>query len=66
MKLKIKVAVAANADGKWHAYGFPTQESWQDAMDSFETLDGEHRFWIEAEVDVPDVVPVIDAMATAA
>lgn len=63
MKLKIKIAVAANADGEWAAYGFPGARDWNDAMDSFDSLDGEQRFWVEAEIEVADDPPVIAGAA---
>ncbi len=59
MKLRIKIAVAANAEGEWAAYGFPSQESWDDTMDSFDTLDGEQRFWVSAEIEVADEPPTV-------
>ncbi len=66
MKMKIKIAVAANADGEWHAYGFQSALSWEDAMDSFDGLYGEQRFWVEAEIEVVDKPTVVDGTVEAA
>lgn len=54
MKIKVKVAVAANADGNWHAYGHASGDTWDELMDAFDLLDGEQRFWVEAEIEVAD------------
>jgi hypothetical protein len=61
MKIKMRIAVAANAEGEWNAYGFHNHDGWHDVMDGIESLDNEHRFWVEAEIDVPDDVPVVAA-----
>lgn len=53
MKIKVRIAVAANADGEWHGYGYQ-DATWEHAMDSFEPLSGEQRFWIEAEIEVAE------------
>lgn len=66
MKVKVKIAVAANADGHWNAYGWHGCESWGETMDAFDALENEHRFWIEAEVDVPDSEQVVAGKATVA
>lgn len=57
--LKVKIALEIDPEGNWHAYGYPNAESWMEAMDSFDFLDNSVRYWIEAEVPVPDAEPVI-------
>ncbi len=64
MKIKVKIAVAANADGQWHAYGYQDAE-WDDAMDAFDVLSGEQRFWVEAEIEVAEVITAVAGNATA-
>jgi hypothetical protein len=62
MKVKIKVAVAANSEGSWNAYGYSGHgDDWDDIMDAFEALYNERRFWVEAELDVPDDLPTVQA-----
>jgi len=63
MKIKIRVAVAANSNGEWNAYGYPTKMNWETIMDAFERLDNEQRFWVEAEIEVPDQPPTFQAEA---
>jgi hypothetical protein len=53
--IKVKIALAINSDGLWHAYGFQGCERWAEIMDSFDQLDNEHRRWIVADVEVPEV-----------
>lgn len=65
MKIKVRVAVAANSDGQWQAYGFQDAE-WDEAMDAFDTLPGEQRFWIEAEIEVADAPAVVVGAAITA
>lgn len=67
MKLKVKIAVAANSDGEWHAYGYrSTDDGWDDMMDSFDMLTGEQRFWVEAEIEVADQPAHVTGTVTAA
>jgi hypothetical protein len=54
--IKIKIALAINPEGEWIAYGYKEMIGWDDAMDSFEPLDMECRFFIEAEVPLPDAI----------
>lgn len=65
MKIKVKIAVAANADGEWHGYGYQDAD-WDGAMDSFESLSGEQRFWVEAEIEVADTPTTVQGTATEA
>lgn len=57
MKIKVRIAVAANRHGDWHAYGFKGATSWQECMDAFEMIDDEQQFWVEAEIEVADERP---------
>ncbi len=66
MKLKVKIALAANAEGEWHAYGFRQGKDWIDMMDAFELLDGEQRFWVTAEIEVAETEPEVAGVATQA
>jgi len=66
MKFHIKIAVAANSDGEFLASGFTSAESWEEAMDAFEQLDHEHRFWVEAELEIADQPPTIEGKVKAA
>lgn len=60
MKVKVRIAVAVDSDGDWNACG------WSDAPDDSTTMgiacetlgDGERRYWIEAELDAPEVATV--------
>lgn len=63
MKIKVRIALAANREGEWSAYGYRGHDDWGSIMDTFERMDGEQRFWIEAEIDVPDEIPAIQAGA---
>lgn len=63
MKIKVRIAVAANADGEWHGYGYQDAQ-WEEAMDSFDPLSGEQRFWIEAEIDVAEQPTSVVGTAT--
>jgi hypothetical protein len=62
MKIKVKIAVAANADGEWHAYGYQDAQ-WDEAMDAFDQLHGEQRFWVEAEVEVAETTVTVAGIA---
>lgn len=60
MKLKIRVAVAANAAGEYFAYGHSGTAEWSHLTETFDALDGEQKFWVEAEIDVAEqVIPVV-------
>ena len=66
MKIKVKIAVGANPNGEWYAYGFPQAESWEECTDAFELLEGEQRFWVEAEIEVADETTVVVGTVTTA
>jgi len=59
-KVKVRIAVAVDPSGKWNACGWRKDNgdtAGEDAMDC--TVDmvgsGEARYWVEAELDVPEV-----------
>ncbi len=66
MKVKVRVAVAVDPNGYWNAAGWGgghrgepnDQQKMEIAVECVE--DGEARYWLEAEVEVPDV-PVVAA-----
>jgi hypothetical protein len=66
MKVKVKIALEANSSGQWVAYGYPNADVWGEMMDAFEPIEGGQRFWIEAEVEVSDVVATVIGSAVAA
>lgn len=63
MKIKFRIALAANRDADWNAYGFPSGDNWDEVMDAFETLENEQRFWVEGEVEVADEPVLVQAAA---
>ena len=67
MKTKVRVALAIDATGAWNACGWGGPES--TAQDSEKmgiavdgVKDGEARYWIEAEVDLPTDATPLDAV----
>lgn len=66
--VKVRIAVAVTKDGDWNATG------WKDARDdvamelAVETVaSGEARYWLEAELEIPeDVVVPVPASASSA
>jgi len=55
--IKVKIALAINSEGEWHAYGYKGCDVWNEAMDGFDMLDDEHKRWITADVILPEVEP---------
>lgn len=67
MKLKIRIAVAANDKGEWFAVGSHGTQNWEHAMETFDALEGEQKFWVEADLDVSEqAIPTVSAVASAA
>ena len=67
MKTKIRVAVAIDATGDWNACGWggPASTSKDSekmglAVDGVD--DGEARYWLEAEIDLPTDATPLDAV----
>jgi hypothetical protein len=57
MKIKIRIAIAVSSTGEWRASG---DSGWNDRealIDSRDMLSGlvENQFFIESEIDVPEV-----------
>jgi hypothetical protein len=59
-KVKVRIAVAVDPEGDWVASGSKSVNKWIDNMDYL--LDhlhaGEARYWVEAELEVPDAQEV--------
>lgn len=55
--VKVRIAVAVDAKGEWNACGYSGARSDADKMDMcVETLaDGEARYWLEAELAIPEI-----------
>ena len=55
--VKVRIAVAVDAKGEWNACGYSGAHSDADKMDMcVETLaDGEARYWLEAELAIPEI-----------
>lgn len=63
MKVKVRVAVAVDPTGHWNATGWRGAKDGQMMELAVETVeDGEARYFLEAELEVPDV-PVVAAVA---
>ncbi len=57
---KIRIAVAINEEGNWFAYGFKGCQSWKEATECFDMLDGvEARYWVEVEIPIPELEPEV-------
>jgi hypothetical protein len=57
MKVKVKIAVAVDPDGLWIASGYGKQMDWDEQMVCMmdDLAPGEARYWVTAELDVPEV-----------
>jgi len=70
MKAKIRIAVAIDIDGRWNSSGWgkvgetPREDLMSYAIEGI--LDGERRYWLEAEIDMPEPVRVIEAVVAPA
>ena len=60
--VSVRIAVAVDANGDWNAVGFSGARSDAEKMGlCVETLqDGEARYWLEAELAIPDA-PTVQA-----
>lgn len=65
MKVKVRIAIAVDASGDWNSCGCKGMDD-DDAMGiaSDTVASGEARYWLTAEVDVPEPV-TIDAAVEA-
>jgi hypothetical protein len=62
--VKVRVAVAVDPSGKWSALGWSGETDKSVMASCVEHLEeGEARYWLEAELPVPEV-PVIRAEVT--
>jgi hypothetical protein len=56
--VRVRIAVAVDADGKWNASGWGTEHTFANdtAMDIVieGVEDGEARYWVEAELQIPE------------
>ena len=61
MKLRVKIAVAANAKGEYFAYGHHASDGkWSHLTETFDQLDDEQKFWVEADIDLAEQpIPVM-------
>jgi hypothetical protein len=67
MKVKVRIAVAVCPNGDWNSSGWHqgTDEEKMDlCIDSLES--GEARYWVTAELDVPETVEVAGEVEKAA
>ena len=56
MKVKVRIALAATPDGKWNccgASGMDEDDMMSLAVDTM--AEGETRFWLNAEVEIPEI-----------
>lgn len=69
MKVRVRIAVAVDPRGDWNAAGwdcsYPAEVYDRKAMEVAceGVLDGSARYWLEADLDVPEV-PTINAEVT--
>ena len=69
--IKVRIAVVVAGDGTWNSGGWYNAEDGEKmgmALEGFEGTDGELRFWLEAELPLPEiqtitVVPVVASVA---
>lgn len=61
MILTVRIAVAANAKGEYFAYGHHASDGqWNHLTETFDQLDDEQKFWVEAEIEVAEhPIPVV-------
>ena len=71
MKIKVRVAIAVDGTGAWNACGWGGPDS--TAVDSEKmglavdgVANGEARYWLEAEVDLPTDATPLDAVVVRA
>lgn len=56
MKLKIRVAVAIDREGNWGAIGWSGADDHEAMLVAIQNAKaGERRYWLECEVDGPDL-----------
>lgn len=63
-KVKVRIAVAVDPSGDWNCAGWSSGSDDDKMGIACETVaHGERRYWLEAELDVPEAV-VVDATVT--
>jgi hypothetical protein len=69
--VKVRIAIAVDREGKWAAYGFSrtdgspaNEEAWEIVLDIVD--DGEARYWVTAELPVPEDADVVGSVETIA
>lgn len=64
-KVKVRIAVAVDKNGKWVAYAHDAKESWDDCMEFMldDLHEGESRYWVEAELEIPRHSTVVGVVA---
>lgn len=63
-KVKVRIAVAVDAGGDWNSAGWASGSDDDKMGIACETVaNGEARYWLEAELDVPNAV-VVEATVT--
>jgi len=61
-KIKTRIAVAVGPDGEWNASGWSGDtEDMAMSIASDGVKDGEARYWIEVELDIPATKTITDA-----
>lgn len=64
MKVKVRIAVAVDSGGDWNSAGWGSGSDEDKMGIACETVaNGEARYWLEAELDVPEA-KVVDAQVT--
>lgn len=68
-KIKVRIALAVDGSGKWNACGFGGPESTTQDLEKMDLAvegvdDGEARYWLEAEVDLPSGATSVDAVVS--
>ena len=66
--VKVRIAVAVDPDGDWHACGWSGSSDETMMRTAVDTIaEGERRYWIEAELEVPDAAAAtVQATVTSA
>jgi hypothetical protein len=54
--VKVRIALEIGPEGEWQAYGFPSANH-EDCLCGLPRIENSARYWIEAEVPVPDAEP---------
>lgn len=56
--VKVRIALEIGPEGDWQASACSADENdWGVAMSAYDVIDSSQRYWIEAEVPVPEAEP---------